>query len=379
MTDQRNDAGSSGHSAATIVFRSPIDWLLLAVPAAFAVRYVPSWDNPALLFAVAGIGIIPLAAVLGRATDALAARSGPAVGAVVNATFGNAAELIIGFMALSKGLTGVVKASLTGSIIGNMLLVFGASALAGGLRYRTQTFDKRSARAGSTSLGLAGIAVIVPTVFHRAAEVRPGGWSAEAEQRLSLAIAAVLIVTYVLTLIFFLVTHRVPVADEGLASEERPPALWLSLTMLTAATVLIGFLSEYLVDSIQAARQSVGFTETFVGVIVVAIVGNAAEHATAVTAALRNKMDLSLSIAANSSTQVALFVAPLLLFASHFIGHPMTLEFSLPEVVAIGLAVWIVTEIAGDGETNWLEGVQLLSVYLILAILFFFLPDAAHR
>jgi Ca2+:H+ antiporter len=365
------------------VVQVPLDWLLIAVPTAFAVRYVPGWNQATLLFVVAAVGIIPLAGWMGRATESLAHHSGPGVGGLLNATFGNAAELIIGFLALSKGLTGVVKASLTGAIIGNMLLVLGGAALAGGLRYKTLKFNKTAARTASTSLGLASIALIIPTVFHRAADARPAGWSAAAEQRLSLAIAIVLIITYALSLLFSLVTHRGEVnpassAEKGEGGEAAAP-VWLALTMLAVATVLVGFLSEFLVGSIEAARKSLGLTETFVGVVVVAIIGNAAEHSTAVAAALKNKMDLSLGIAAGSSTQIALFVAPLLVFASYLVGHPLSLEFSLPEVAAIALSVWIVAEIAGDGETHWYEGVQLLSVYVILAILFLFLPAAQGR
>lgn len=366
-------------------FQSPLDWLLLAVPVAFAMRYVPEWDNETMLFFVAAAGIIPLAGWMGRATEALAARSGAGVGGLLNATFGNAAELIIALMALSKGLTSVVKASLTGSLIGNMLLVLGVSAVAGGVRYSHQKFNKTAARISSTSLGLAGIALIIPTVFHVAADRQPGGWSRETEQQLSLAIAVVLLITYLFSLLFSLVTHKglfAGTADEEShtkGEEEALMSIGAAIVMLGLATVLVAFLSEFLVGSIEAARKSLGFTETFVGVIVVAIVGNAAEHSTAVWAAMKNKMDLSLTIAAGSSIQVALFVTPVLVFASYALGRPMDLEFSLPEIVSIALSVWIVAEISGDGESNWMEGVQLLSVYVILAILFFYLPDPVHH
>jgi Ca2+:H+ antiporter len=365
-------------------FQSPLDWLILAVPAAFALRFLPGWQNETVLFAISALGIIPLAGWMGRATEALASRAGAGVGGLLNATFGNAAELIIALMALSKGLTGVVKASLTGSIIGNMLLVLGASALAGGIRFSQQRFNKTAARVSSTSLGLASIALIIPTVFHSTAEVRPGGWTPQAEQRLSLAIAVVLLATYALSLLFSLVTHKGLFSGSPESGEKISAGAKLApqvssaraISMLGVATLLVAFLSEFLVGSIEAARKSLGLTETFVGVIVVAVIGNAAEHSTAVWAAMKNKMDLSLGIATGSSVQVALFVTPVLVFASYAFGRPMDLEFSLPEIVAIGLSAWIVAEIGGDGETNWLEGVQLLSVYLILAILFFYLPEA---
>jgi Ca2+:H+ antiporter len=368
------------------LFQSPLDWLLLAVPVAFALRWVPGWRNETLLFGISALGIIPLAGWMGRATEALAARTGAGIGALLNATFGNAAELIIALMALSKGLTSVVKASLTGSIIGNMLLVLGASAVAGGVRYSSQKFNKTAARVSSTSLGLAGIALIIPTVFHFSADLHPGGWSPDTEQRLSLAIAIVLLVTYLLSLLFSLVTHKrlftgkeEEDADAPAVAGDAHQPIGSAIAMLAVATILVAFLSEFLVGSIEATRKSLGFTETFVGVVVVAIVGNAAEHSTAIWAAMKNKMDLSISIATGSSLQVALFVTPILIFASYAFGRPMNLEFSLPEIVSIALAVWIVAEISGDGETNWFEGVQLLSVYVILAILFFYLPDAPHR
>lgn len=363
-------------------FQSPLDWLLLAVPLAFALRYVPAWSNQTLLFIISGVAIIPLAGWMGRATEVLATRAGAGVGGLLNATFGNAAELIIALVALQKGLPGVVKASLTGSIIGNMLLVFGAAATAGGVRYSSQFFNKTAARSSSTTLVLAGIALIIPTVFHVSADMHPGGWSHATEQRLSLAIAVVLLLTYLASLLFSLVTHKKlfegPEETAPAHAEEPHQPLSQAILMLFVATVLVSVVSEFLVGSIEAARLSLGFSETFVGVIVVAIVGNAAEHSTAVWAAMRNKMDLSLGIAAGSSTQVALFVTPVLVFASYAFGQPMSLELSLPEVVAIALSVWLVAEISGDGESNWFEGVQLLSVYIILAILFFFLPDPPH-
>jgi Ca2+:H+ antiporter len=283
-------------------------------------------------------------------------------------------------MALSKGLTTVVKASLTGSIIGNLLLVLGASALAGGIRFPHQRFNQTAARASNTALIMGGAALIIPTVFHVASDARPGGWSPETEQRLSLAIAVVLFLTYAATLLFSLKTHKALFAGEANGDEAGPTSsITSAIALLAVATVLIAFLSEFLVGSIDAARKSLGLTETFVGIIVVALVGNAAEHTTAIWAALKNKMDLSLGIALGSSLQVALFVTPMLIFASYAFGRPMDLEFSLPEIVAIAISIWIAQQISGDGESNWLEGVQLLSVYVVMAILFFYLPEPAHQ
>ncbi|CAM2981359.1 calcium/proton exchanger [Rariglobus hedericola] len=375
MSAQTNTSGWSG------IFR-PLDWLLLAVPVSFALRYVSAWRNDTLLFIITGLAIIPLAGWMGRATEHLSARAGQGLGSLLNATFGNAAELIIALMALSKGLTGVVKASLTGSIIGNILLVLGASMLAGGMRFNRQTFNQTAARISATSLSLAAIGLIIPTVFHLASDRQPGGWTPQAEQSLSLAIAVVLFITYIFWLIFSLFTHKkLFTGAEAAGHAEEKDAAWSvtkAVTILLMATTLVAFMSEFLVGSVEAAREQLGLTEVFVGVIIVAVIGNAAEHSTAVMMALKNKTDLSLGIAIGSSLQIALFVAPVLVFASYLFGQPMTLEFTLPEIAAVALSVWIVTEISGDGECNWLEGVQLLSVYVILAILFFFLPEPAH-
>jgi Ca2+:H+ antiporter len=355
---------------------TPLDFLLVAVPLAVGMRYVPALHNGPALFVVAAIAIVPLAGWMGRATEQLAARAGSGVGGFLNATFGNAAELIIALVALSKGLTGVVKASITGSIIGNLLLVLGAAVLVGGIRYPKQTFNQTAARISATSLGLSAIALLIPTIFHRAAASRPGGWTEEAEQRLSLGIVVVLFVTYFCSLLFHLVTHRDLFAGNGEDSmnEESRWPLWQSITSLAIATTLVAWLSEFLVGSIEAARHALGLTEIFVGVVVIALVGNAAEHSTAVWTAWKNKMDLSLTIATGSSLQMALFVTPVLVFCSYAFGDPMTLEFSLPEIASIVLSIWIVGQISGDGESNWLEGLQLLSVYVIIGILFYFLP-----
>jgi Ca2+:H+ antiporter len=355
--------------------------LLLFVPIAIALRFWPGADNPTALFICSAIGIIPLAGWMGRATEALAARMGEGAGGLLNATFGNAAELIIAVIALSKGLTSVVKASITGSIIGNILLVLGLSILCGGMKYSEQRFNPTGARTSAISLSLAAIALIIPTVFHMAAERSPGGWNPIMEQQLSLAIAVVLFVTYFCVLGFSLKTNRH--FFQGTEGElEEKGEVWSrgkAIMVLLVATGLVTLLSEFLVGTIENVRATFGITETFVGVIVVAIVGNAAEHSTAILVALKNKMDLSVGIAIGSSLQIALFVAPLLVFVSYLFGKPMDLEFSRPEVFAVVASVYILFQISGDGETNWIEGVQLLSVYVILGILFFYLPEAvAH-
>jgi Ca2+:H+ antiporter len=358
-----------------------LSWLILIVPIAILLRFWPGAENPTMLFICSAIGIIPLAGLMGRATEVLAARMGEGAGGLLNATFGNAAELIIAVIALSKGLSGVVKASIAGSIIGNILLVLGLSILCGGTKYSEQRFNRTGARTSVISLSLAAIALIIPTVFHVTAERSPSGWSPIMEQRLSLAIALVLFITYFCVLGFSLKTHRH--LFQGTESElEEKDASWSrgkAIMVLLVVTGFVALLSEFLVGTIESIRARFGITETFVGIIVVAIIGNAAEHSTAILMALKNKMDLSVGIAIGSSLQIALFVAPLLLFVSYLFGKPMNLEFSRPEVFAVVASVYILFQISGDGETNWIEGVQLLSVYVILGILFFYLPEAvAH-
>ena len=370
------------------LLKPSLSWLLVFVPAALLVRYVPALRNETALFFISCLGIIPLAGLMGEATGQLAERVGQGVGGLLNATFGNAAELIIGLAALHKGLTGVVKASLTGSIIGNVLLVLGFSCLSGGLKYPVQKFNRTAAGISATALSLAAIALVTPTVFHQVAShvpVAQGGWTPAKENHLSLAIAAVLLVTYVLTLVFSLGTHREVLTGvdgpepETKAEGDEAGEVWSvgrAVATLAAATAFVALLSESLAGAVEQARVSLGLSEVFVGVIVVAVVGNAAEHSTAVMMALRNKMDVTLGIALGSGLQIALFVAPALVFASHLFGRPMTLEFSVPEVLAVVASIIIVEQISSDGESNWMEGVQLLSVYAILAVLFYFLPDA---
>ena len=299
------------------------------------------------------------------------------MGGLLNATFGNAAELIIAGIALSKGLTNVVKASITGSIIGNVLLVLGLSILFGGTKFKEQRFNRTAARTSVISLSLAAIGLIIPTVFHVTADRSPGGWSALIEQKLSLAIAVVLFLTYFCMLGFSLWTHKhfFQGAHTNAEDNVRQWSRGKAITILLIATALVAVLSEFLVGTIENVRDSVGLTEVFVGVIVVAIVGNAAEHSSAILMAMKDKMDLTVGIAIGSSLQIALFVAPVLIFLSYLFGRPMDLEFTMPEVVAVVASVYILFQISGDGETNWIEGIQLLSVYVILGILFFYLPE----
>jgi Ca2+:H+ antiporter len=366
------------------LLKPSLNWLLVFVPVAVVLRIWPQLGSETALFICSCLAVVPLAGWMGRATEELAEHLGHGIGGLLNATFGNAAELIIALMALSKGLTGVVKASITGSIIGNVLLVMGVSILAGGMKFREQRFNKTAARTSTTTLTLAAVALAIPTVFHVTAAGHSGGWNQITAQKLSLAIAIVLFVTYACMLGFELITHKQLYAGDPQVGgqgrkEVRGWSVSKSLLVLIVATSLVALMSEFLVGAVEAARATLGLTEVFVGVIVIAVIGNAAEHSTAVMMAMKNKMGLSLGIAVGSSLQIALFVAPVLVFFSYLFGRPMDLEFTLPEVVAVIVAVHLIYQISGDGETNWLEGVQLLSVYLILGILFFYLPEIAHE
>ncbi len=357
-----------------------LDWLLVFVPVTAALEwFVP--EAHGWIFVSACIAILPLAGWLGHATEHLAAHTGEGVGGLLNATFGNAAELIIAVAALQRGLHDVVKASLTGSIIGNILLVAGLSMLAGGIRHRTQPFQALAARAQSTLLILSAIALVVPAVFHHVAHA-----TRQVENDLSLEISVVLLAIYAAHLVFSLITHRsffrgLPSSTEAEGSEAHAPwSLGRSIAVLAIATAFIAWMSEILVGSVEQAAHAWGMSQVFVGVIVVAVIGNAAEHSSAILMAWKNRMDLSLSIAVGSSIQVALFVAPLLVLLSRGIGPgPMDLVFTPAEVLAVVVTAIIAAQIASDGESNWLEGAMLLAVYAILGLAFYFLPDAAAR
>jgi Ca2+:H+ antiporter len=333
------------------------------------------------VFAFSALAIVPLAGLMGDATERLASRLGAGIGGLLNATFGNAAELIIALVALRNGLYDVVKASLTGSIIGNILLVLGLAMVAGGATRERQKFDRAAAAASATLLMLAALALVVPAVFHFVAEgavaraTLTAAREAAIERTLSFEIAIVLFVAYLLSLVFTLRTHRHLYTGGAEEHEHEKVDIGRAVVTLLVATALIAWMSELLVHAVEETSRVLGFTEVFVGVIVVAIVGNAAEHSTAVVVAMKNHMDLALNIAIGSSIQIALFVAPVLVFVSYFMPHgPMDLRFSAFEVLAVVGAVAVVNLVSQDGESNWLEGALLLAVYVVLGIAFFFLP-----
>ena len=351
--------------------------LLLFIPVSLAAHFL-EWGE-LIVFITAGLAILPLAAWMGTATEEIAVVVGPSLGGLLNATFGNATELIIALIALNAGLIDVVKASITGSIISNLLLVMGFSMLLGGLRYKEQTFQPIVARVNAASMNLAVIAILMPTAMNYTSQ----GINQQTLQNLSIAVAVVLILVYALTLLFSMKTHSY-LYDVGLAEAEAEaeeilisdpkPNIVLWVGVLLVCTLLVAIESELLVDSLEVATSQLGLTALFTGVILVPIVGNAAEHATAVTVAMKDKMDLSLSVAVGSSMQIALFVAPVLVIAGRILGKPMDLDFKPFELVAVVVSVLIANTISSDGRSNWLEGTLLLAAYTVLGFAFYFHP-----
>ena len=362
--------------------------LLAFVPVSLAAHFL-GWGE-LTVFVTAGLAILPLAAWMGTATEEIAIVVGPSLGGLLNATFGNATELIIALFALRAGLVDVVKASITGSIIGNLLLVMGLAMLLGGLQHKEQSFQPDVARLNAASMNLAVIAILVPTAMDFTSR---NGINQVTLQNLSLAVAAVLILVYALTLLFSMKTHTY-LYEVGIAGCEDPenedckpdvsdrksnvnvpkPNVWKWLVILLVCTLFVAFESEVLVDSLEVATSELGLTALFTGVIIVPVIGNAAEHATAVTVAIKNKMDLSLSVAVGSTMQIALFVAPVLVIAGWIFHKPMDLDFNPFELVAVAVSVLIANSISSDGKSNWLEGTLLLAAYTILGLAFYFHP-----
>lgn len=354
----------------------PLNWLLIAAPIALVLEW--THQHKVAIFIAGCVAIIPLAGLMGRATENLAEALGPSIGGLLNATFGNAAELIIAFFALRKGETELVKASITGSIIGNILLVLGLSIVAGGCFHPRQVFNRTAASLGATLLALASIGLIIPTIYYHLARDAREPQAADTLNYLSEEIAAVLAVMYLLSLLFTLLTHRHlfagPETEKQLHSEPPQWSRRTSIIVLLVATAGVALMSELLVGSVQEAGTALGMNHVFVGVIVVAVIGNAAEHSTAVLVAVKNEMDLAVTIAIGSSIQVALFVAPVLVFAGMLMGRPLDLHFSVMEVFALVIAVAVTTMVSQDGETHWMEGAMLLAVYAMLGLAFYHLP-----
>ncbi|HEX2911213.1 MAG TPA: calcium/proton exchanger [Chloroflexia bacterium] len=372
--------------------------LLIVVPVAVGASLL---NLPALVvFILAAIAVIALAKVVSDSTEALATHTGATIGGLLTATFGNAVELIIAILALFNGLTEVVKASITGSLIGNILFVLGLSMFFGGVSRKTQSFNRMAASLSASQLFLAGIALVIPAVFN--STTRSSNNGPDLLEELSLLVSVILIICYVGQLIFFLVTHSNLAAgeesssasasseDDGdpveeankISAEQRNEevervghwSVMRSMVTLVVATVIVGFISEILVSSIEPVTKSLGWTELFVGVIFLAIIGNAAEYVAAITAAVKNNMSLSVNIAIGSSLQMAFFVAPILVFVGFFSGHPLSLRFEEFELVCLVVSIIIVNLVALDGKSNWLEGLQLIGAYFIIAVAFFLHP-----
>jgi Ca2+:H+ antiporter len=357
-------------------------WPYLLVPFIPAAIILALLDaNASVVFLISALGVIPTAALMGRATEELAARSGPGIGGLLNVTFGNAPEIIIALFALDKGLQEVVKASLIGSILGNTLLVLGAAMFVGGLKRDRQHFSRTAAVSQSAMLLLAAVALAMPAIFELVngrGLPRPHAESVNygsTVEHLSAAVAVVLLLTYVAGLIFSLRTHRDlfnPPEDIDDDENGEPWTVRRAVLMLAGAGVAVGVMSEILVGSISEAAHSIGLSEFFIGVIVVAIVGNAAEHWVAVLVAHKNKMDLAVNIAIGSAAQIALFAAPLLVLISFVLGpFPMPMVLNGFELGAMFLAVIIANHVTNEGESTWFEGFQLLAVYVVLAIAFY--------
>ena len=354
-----------------IVTERWLNLLLIAAPLSLLIRWkigVSIW-----VFVTSAISLVPAAGLIGTATEYLARRAGPTLGGFLNATFGNAAELIIAIVALRAHHTGVVKASITGSIIGNLLLVFGLSCYVGGLKNGRQKFNRISASSSTVMLFLATVALVMPALV---ALISFGSLEAHPKviDRLSFWSSIVLLGVYAAGLIFAFRSQRDPLRIDPGHAQGAHVGVGAAITLLSVATAFTAVEAEVLIESIEPALKGLGMSELFAGVIVVALVGNAAEHYSAVTAASENEMTLALEISIGSSAQIALMVAPVLVLLSVALGTPMSLVFDAFEITAIGLSVLAVALVAIDGESNWLEGVQLLGVYIILAIAFYLIP-----
>jgi Ca2+:H+ antiporter len=371
----KNSPHATRYLAATL--REPSTWinfLLVFVPIAIVLELMHG--DPTLLFVTSALGIVPLAGLLGEATEALSVKAGERIGGLLNATLGNAAELIITVVAIQAGLLDVVKASITGSILGNLLLVLGASLLAGGIKNGVQKFDRGAVSVMMTTMTIAIIGLIVPSLFGLAIEQT----SHASVEYLSIGVAIALIASYVVSLVFTFRQKPDPTQEAAKEHEHRGGImadLRIALALLIVSVVFLALLSEILVGAVEPLIQTRGLSEFFVGIIIVPIIGNAAEHIVSIEMAMKNRMELTLGIAIGSSLQVAVFVAPLLVFIALLLGKELTMVFNQFELTALLAAVIITALISLDGESNWLEGAQLLIVYAILAIAFFFLPNAA--
>lgn len=358
--------------------RNPANWLLVFIPVTIVLEH--SGGPAPVIFFSAALAVVPVAALIVHATEQLATRTGDALGGLLNATFGNAPELIISFVALRAGFLDMVRTSLVGAIIANLLLALGIAFLLGGLRHHEQQFNPVATRAYSTMMFVAAISMSVPSAFSRV--FAPQGVVRQ-EQLLNIGIACLLLVVYALYLLFSLKTHRekfssVKVAEEAV-HEEGQWSLPVAVGCLIGASVAAAFISEILVGAAEGTGKALGMSDIFIGIVLLAVIGGAAESGSAIAMGRKNKMDLSIGIALGSSIQIALFVAPVLVLASYFIApHPLELSFNRAEIGSLGIAVLIGALVCGDGQSNWYKGVQLITVYTIIALMFYLIPVIAN-
>lgn len=355
--------------------RSPMNWLLLFIPLTVALEHVGHVSAPVLFF-MAAVAIIPIAALIVRATEQIAMRTGDAVGGLLNATFGNAPELIIALVALKAGYLEMVRASLVGAILANLLLALGVAFLTGGIRFHEQRFNPTAARAYSTMMFLAAVSMTVPSAFSR---VLAPNEVIRQEQLLNIGIAILLLLAYGLYILFSLKTHSSAFAsldtEQDSSHHGEQWGVARAVISLLAASVFAAWMSEILVGAAEETGKALGMSQVFIGIVFVAVVGGAAESGSAVAMAQKNKMDLSVGIALGSCIQIALFVAPLLVLASYFIApQPLELAFSRAEIGSLFMAVLIGAMVCGDGQSNWYKGVQLITVYAIIALMFYLMP-----
>lgn len=356
------------------ILKPGIHWLIIFIPISFAFEF--SHASAPLIFFSAALSIIPVARLIGQSTEHLATYTGDSLGGLLNATFGNFPELIIAIVALKAGMHEIVLASLVGAILANLLFAMGVSFLVGGVRHHIQEYNPVSIRVYSSMMMIAVLSLLVPSAFHRFAE---SGGELVGENQMNVFLSVILLGAYILYLIFMLKTHPDFFRSEKGNSHEEHGARWSvsrALTSLVVASVLAAVMSEVLVGAAEETGKVLGMSSVFIGVIFLAVVGGAAESISAITMAAKNKMDLSISIVLGSSIQIALFVSPLLVLLSLFIGpEQMNLGFSKPLMGALFLAVLLASMISGDGKSNWYKGVQLILVYLIIAMMFYFIPD----
>jgi len=362
------------------IFKPSINWLVIFIPVSFSINYIPSFKNDIALFICSCMAMVVLSSLISTATEHLAAHVGSRIGGLLNATFSNLPEIIFGTVALYHGLSELVKAAMTGAIIGNLLFVMGHAMLAGGLKNGTQRFSVSRVSDFSTGLIIASLALFIPTVYQEVSKVSADGLTHDETMILSLWIAVMLFLSYIGSLLYTLFSKDKPDHQQEPGYEIPLEMLWSkrkAAIILGVSSFFIAIISDFVASSVTVVEEAFGLTHLFMGVVIIAIIGNVAAQTTAVRMAMKNNMDLCIEVAVNASSQVALLVVPLLVFASYIFGHPINLHFGYHEIVAVAGAVLLTTQICLDGKSNWLNGLQMLVLYTIIAVLFFFAPEMA--